>query len=461
MAKVQNLAGISPSIPFTEFNFYEVFNQSFENSELGRIKRLLPLHEMAEAYGLTTDTTKARRGRKSYFTGEGKIALMFLRMITGLSCPKLMESLNANIHHQIFCGVMINPADPLRNYKLLDDIFLELAKKLDMQKMQEILAKAWNPYLEDIRTVLMDGTCYESEIRYPNDQKLLWECVEQSYAVMKDICAKLGENLPRTKYRELSRDVLAYAKQRNHSKKNRRKMIRRELQLLKKIMLIVLKMIRKSNVKDLVDGRTMDRLDNIALVHRQQRLHFEKNDPHNHIKDRIVSISKPYVRPIVRGKETKKVEFGAKSNNIIVGGMSFIEHISFDSFNEGTRLVQSIELHKKLFGVDANRLGGDQGYAGKENRDYCKDHDITTSFVKRGRPSKDVSSIKDTVRSELGKVRATVMEGSFGTQKEHYDLKRNKARRKETELLYIFFGVHAANVVQLAQQILNRSEKAA
>lgn len=49
------------------------------------------------------------------------------------------------------------------------------------------------------------------------------------------------------------------------------------------------------------------------------------------------------------------------------------------------------------------------------------------------------------------------MEGSFGTQKEHYDLKRVKARTKFTEILYIFFGIHTANVVQLAKRIEQRT----
>lgn len=56
---------------------------------------------------------------------------------------------------------------------------------------------------------------------------------------------------------------------------------------------------------------------------------------------------------------------------------------------------------------------------------------------------------------------ATAMEGSFGTQKEHYDLKRIKARTKLTEILYIFFGIHTANVVQLAAGIEQRSQLAA
>ena len=62
-------------------------------------------------------------------------------------------------------------------------------------------------------------------------------------------------------------------------------------------------------------------------------------------------------------------------------------------------------------------------------------------------------SVKDYVRQELARVRATSMEGSFGTQKEHYSLGRVKVRKKETEILYIFFGIHAANAVRLADRL--------
>ena len=68
---------------------------------------------------------------------------------------------------------------------------------------------------------------------------------------------------------------------------------------------------------------------------------------------------------------------------------------------------------------------------------------------------------KDLVRKELARVRATAMEGSFGTQKEHYDLRRVKARTKRTEILFIFFGIHTANVVQLADRIEQRARLAA
>ena len=127
MTKVRNFVEITPNLPFSEFNFYELYRETFEHSELGRMKKLLPLHEMAESLGLVSKSMMPKRGRKSYFTPEGKVALMFLKMKTQMSFPKLMEELNGNIHYQLFCDILIDPTHPLTNYKLLDDIAAELA----------------------------------------------------------------------------------------------------------------------------------------------------------------------------------------------------------------------------------------------------------------------------------------------------------------------------------------------
>ena len=107
MSKIRNFAEITPNLPFSEFNFYELYRETFEKSELGRMKKILPLHEMAESFGLVSKSMAPKRGRKSYFTPEGKVALMFLKMKTQMSFPKLMEELNGNIHYQLFCDILI------------------------------------------------------------------------------------------------------------------------------------------------------------------------------------------------------------------------------------------------------------------------------------------------------------------------------------------------------------------
>jgi hypothetical protein len=417
------------------------------------MKKLLPLREMAESFGLVSKRRTPKRGPKPYFTPEGKVALMFLKMYTQTSSPKLMDQLNGNVHYQIFCGIRINPEDPLTNYKLIDDIACELAGRMKIQQLQNLLAKAWKPYMKDLDTMYTDATCYESEMRYPTDQKLLWECCEKAYKAMCEAGSRLGIRRPRTKYLDVEKANLGYMKQRKHSKSQTRRLTRRLLQLLGKLLKEIRKMEREHADAGVLTDKERRTMDIVTKVYRQQSNHFESGNPRESIPDRIVSVSKPYVRPIVRGKEVKKVEFGAKCNNIQVDGISFIEKLSFNAFNEGTRLQHCVKMHKRLLGVDVKKIGGDTGYAGTANRDFCKENGIQTSFVKRGRPSQTAKE-KDFVRQELAKVRATTMEGSFGTQKEHYSLRRVKARKKETEILYIFFGIHTANAVLLAERLL-------
>ena len=103
------------------------------------MKKLLQLHAMAENFELGSKSLRPKLGRRSYFTPEGEVALMFLKMYTGLSCPKLMEQLNGNIHYQMFCDVIIDPTRPLTNYKLLEDIMLELAGKMKASTLKSRL----------------------------------------------------------------------------------------------------------------------------------------------------------------------------------------------------------------------------------------------------------------------------------------------------------------------------------
>ena len=273
-------------------------------------------------------------------------------------------------------------------------------------------------------------------------------------ATMCELSSRLGIHRPRTKFLDVQKANLTYRKQRKHSRSQTRKITRRLLDLLGKILKEIREIERgHENAEDLLSVREKNDLEIITRMYRQQKNHFRNNDSRESIPNRIVGLSKPHLRPIVRGKEVKSVEFGAKVNNILVDGISFIEKLSFNAFNEGTRLVHCLKMHKKLFGVEAKKVGGDTGYAGTENRDYCKANGIQTSFVKRGRPFGEKKKERDLVRKELARVRATAMEGSFGTQKEHYDLRRVKARTKRSEILYIFFGIHTANVVQLADRI--------
>ena len=62
----------------------------------------------------------------------------------------------------------------------------------------------------------------------------------------------------------------------------------------------------------------------------------------------IISIDKPHIHLIVRVKENKCVEFGAKLHKLQIDEINFIEHIDFEAFTEGTRLKKTIWRAQKL-----------------------------------------------------------------------------------------------------------------
>ena len=459
--KLQKIGDIQPSLPFTEYDFLNKYRESFAVSELGRIHAMLPLKEMAEELA-SHFPKKHPQGNRPTFPPEGEIALMFLKPYTGLSDNGLVEMLNGSIHMQMFCGVLIDPSHPIKDGKIVSAIRNRLALRLDIVKQQSVLYKKWDSLLKDKGLCMSDATCYESHLRYPTDIKLMWECCEWLYALLHKICREVGERLPRSKYNDVSRDCLAYAKQRKPRKSATRRMQRRLLRLLGKLIGQWNSLCRQYAPVITLTAEQHKRILAVREVFRQQWDHFNRKE----VKHRIVSIDRPYIRPIVRGKENKRVEFGAKVNNIQIDGISFIEHHSFEAFNEGTRLKQCVEYQQSLTGVKVTRIGMDTIYASNENRKYCTECGITTNFVRKGPRHKDEPADISTARRIIGNLRATVMEGSFGNQKQHFGVGRIAARNRHSETLLLFFGIHMANAAtlvarQLAAELKSKEKKRA
>ncbi len=160
---------------------------------------------------------------------------------------------------------------------------------------------------------------------------------------------------------------------------------------------------------------------------------------------------KPYIRPIIRGKQVKAVEFGAKVNMLLVDGISFIEHLSCNNFNEGTRLQSTVHLQERYFG-DYYQMGADAIYGTNENKRYCTKENIATCFVAKGNEG-PLKEQKSQMRYILGKVRATVVEGSFGDEKNHYQMNKIKAMTECNEKVWIFFSPLTCNAKQTDKRI--------
>ena len=439
---------------FTEYDFLEKYRESFKSSELGRIYEQLPLRELAaKLYSHTV--RKHPQGNNPEFPPEGEVALMFLKPYTGLSDDGLIELLNGSVHMQMFCGVQIDPCKPIKDGKIVSAIRNRLARLMDIKELQRVLYDRWQSRLTDKDLCMTDATCYESHLRYPTDVKLLWECCHWVHELLRKNCVELGERVPRSKYNDVDKARLSYAKQRKHKKSATRMLVRRLLRLLEKLLGQWNRLVKAYTVGIALDAEQHKRLLACREVLRQQRDLFDKRE----VKHRIVSIDRPYIRPIVRGKENKRVEFGAKANNIQIDGISFIENLSFEAFNEGVRLKECVEYQESLTGVKVRRVGADTIYANNPNRTYCSENKIITNFVRKGPKPKDEDTQVSATRRIIGNLRATVMEGSFGNQKQHFTLARVAARNRWSETLMIFFGIHMANAATLAARKLAQELK--
>lgn len=447
MAKIINIYHNSSCLNFiSPRSEFEEFYQSFLDSQLGRFHEAIPWKNLVRLF---KNKTRRGSGRHGLFTLKGQLALMFLKPYTGYSDRKLIERLNTDYSFQFFCDVYIGPENRLTDYKIVSKIRCRLARHLDIGQFQEVLARYWGPHLELPNIVLMDATCYETNMRYPTHVKLLWECCEWVYRQLKKFNKVRKGRMPRSKYKEQKDKYLNYQKCKKKTHKLRYRRTRSLLYLLDKLIDQSEEMISGLPGHIQAPAAYCRRMEIIKEVFIQQKYWHENGQKPDNV---IVSIAKSYIRPIVRGKEVKRVEFGAKANIIQAGGINFIEHLSYDAFHEGIRLKSCVQTAQKLTNTKCTHLGADRIYGTNVNRSYCKRKNITHSFVRKGKAGKYESQRKQ-ISSILSKERSTRMEGSFGTEKNHYGLRRIDARTQLTETLWIVFGIHTANAVRMSKKM--------
>ena len=133
------------------------------------------------------------------------------------------------------------------------------------------------------------------------------------------------------------------------------------------------------------------------------------------IEDRIVSIHQPHVRPIVRGKAQAKVEFGAKIHISVIDGITFLDELSWDAFNEGSHMMDYVEKYRSRFGCYPRELLADQIYCTRANRAWLKERGIILKAKPLGRPSAVPNHVSPGERNPV--------EGKFGQAKTGYGLK--------------------------------------
>ena len=451
MSKIRRSHDFQHSFSFaSQEEQFEVFFDRFLRSDLGKIHMAVPWDDLVGSFGLRA----SKNGPTSIFSAKGKLAVMFFKHYSGDSDRGLMEHPNGNLDWQFFCGIYLGQ-DRLTNFIIISDIRCNLSKELDIDNVQQAFFGHWSPFIGDRHSLVMDATCYESYLRYPTPVKLLWETVDWLHGLLKKACKQVGEPMPRSRYLKWRKRYISYSKMKRKTKKRKRALTRSLLLLLDKFSGEMDRLEAEYGTA-MAKGQYRRRAT-ANKIYRQQYDYFHNGKKP---KDRIVSLDKDYIRPIVRGKETKSVEFGAKVNKFQIDGISFIEHLSFDAFHEGIRFQDTVFRAQRLTRTKTRLAGADAIYATNKNRSFATRNNIRTDFKRKGRPGGHEKQRKQLAMA-MTKERASRLEGSFGTEKEHYHLKKIKARTKKTEILWIFFGIHTANALQIGRRMAKASAQKA
>jgi IS5 family transposase len=298
--------------------------------------------------------------------------------------------------------------------------------------------------------LLVDATCAPEDINYPTDLKLLNKAREQSEQIIDTLHKAMpkGTKKPRTYRQNARKNFLKVSKSRKVRRKTLRKAIRQQLGYLWRNLRSIEKQCQIASLSELSKRQYMALLV-ISELYRQQRWMYDHKS--RRIDDRIVSINKPHVRPIKRGKAGSDTEFGAKISASVVDGFTFVDRISWDNFNESRDLIDQIEAYKSRFGFYPESAHADKIYRTRYNLRYCKKHGIRLLGPKLGRPPKQTEQNKARIAAakklaHQDEIDRIAIEGRFGLGKRRYGLGRIMTKLGSTSKTAIIMSFLVINL---------------
>jgi hypothetical protein len=268
--------------------------------------------------------------------------------------------------------------------------------------------------------LLIDATIAPADIRYPTDLSLLNEARENMEAIIEKLWEYGDREGHKTNYsrKKARKEYLSIAKQKKPRKSKTRTMIGRQLAYIMNTIEMITRLLFIAGIEVLTE-KQHNRIMTVCELYRQQKEMYEART--QKCDDRIVNLRQPHIRPMVRGKTGKPYEFGQKIAASVVEGYTFIERQSYDGFNEGTGLAESVERYKERFGFYPETVLADKIYRNRDNLSYCKERGIKISGPPLGRPKVNPTKEEKNQSAKDNKERNAI-EGRFGISKRKFGL---------------------------------------
>ena len=386
------------------------------------------------------------------------LGALFIQQEYGYSDEEIVLQIQENPYLQYFCGYSgfddsKPPFDSSSMVHFRKRITPEILGEINEMIIQEAQQDSDDDNDDDSDndensgTMIVDATCAPSQVRYPQDVSLLNEARENAEKLVDLLHDPADGKKPRTYRKRARKDYLKYARSRKHTAKMTRKAIGKQLGYLRRDLSYIDAMLEQGKT---LKVREMQRLETICHIYEQQKYMY---DNHTHtVPDRIVSVSQPFVRPIVRGKAGKPVEFGMKLDISVVDGWTRLEYHSFDAYNEATKLQDMIEAFRVREGHYPSRVLADKIYRNRENLRYCKERGIRLSGPALGRPKK--GEVRNKAQDYKDECERVEVERRFSLSKRKCGMGLVTARLQETAEHVIAMSILVLNLRRAVAALL-------
>jgi hypothetical protein len=425
----------------------------------------IPWGEFEESYSKEFKKFN-KRGRKP-ITLRVALGSLIIQEKLGFSDKETVEHITENPYLQHFLGYESYLTEEPFDSSMFVHFRKRLAKNI-LTEVNEAIAKRATGIIEKNEKDKDDtdsnkgilkvaATCAPSDIKYPTDLNLLNEAREKLEGVIDTLCENTEIIKPRT-YRKKARKVyLSTAKKRNVIRNQMRKTIGKQQRFVRRNLKSIEKLTKVVSLTKLSRRQYKDLLV-VSELYSQQDLMY-RNRVHV-VEDRIVSISQPDIRPIVRGKSKAKTEFGAKVSVSVVDGFTYLDRFSFDSYNEALDLKEQLESYRKRFGFYPEAVQCDKIYRNRENINYCKNLNIRISGPILGRPKTEntqnaieLKKIRQIIKQDA--IERIEVERKFGLAKRRYSLGLVMEKLPQTVFAAVSLTILVMNLDKILRWILS------
>jgi len=436
-----------------DVNQLELFEQSLpfggklnRNNRWLRLAELINWRELEAIYAKTFSSTGRPGVRARHVIGS-----LIIKHRLECSDEEVGQQISENPYMQYFIGL------PRFQYRVPYDpsTLTNVRKRLSPEQFDEFEQQLINTLVEKKllrpKGLLTDATVVQSEITFPTDCGLLNKARRFCVKHIKRLSKVVGRQV-RTYCRVAQKAYVAFSKKRRKTYQDVRRMQKTLLGHVARNIRQLSQLTQEVKERGLGLCREVAQtFETVKKVYAQQRQMYQSR--RKSIAKRIVSLHKPYVRPIKTGKERKPTEFGPKLSLTHVDGYLLADQVSFENYHEGTKLAHSVELFEKRFGKKPDYVSADQSFGSQENRDYLKEQGIRFAVKPLGRPKKDPLADAEKRWRKKKSAERNHIEGAIGNSKNHYALGLVRAKTEKTEYAWIRFALMSRNLAIAGHRI--------